>query len=153
MKHIPFKNADITDPKYLFGRNNLLSILYDHAERLDQIQLIGARRFGKTCLLKCLVTLLKSEGEHNAYPIYLDLKSHRINGTNNVYRYLSSTIISNLYVDEWINETPISYSDIVVSPKRNWREVYRQIDEDSDTITDFFESLVKVIIALKQYRL
>ena len=148
MKHIPFKNADITDPKYLFGRNNLLSILYDHAERLDQIQLIGARRFGKTCLLKCLVTLLKSEGEHNAYPIYLDLKSHRINGTNNVYRYLSSTIISNLYVDEWINETPISYSDIVVSPKRNWREVYRQIDEDSDTITDFFESLVKDYSAL-----
>ena len=143
MKHIPFKNSDITDPKYLFGRNNLLTILSDHAERLDQIQILGARRFGKTCLLKCLVTLLKSEGEHNAYPIYLDLKSHRIKGTNNVYRYLSSTIITNLYLDGWISETPISYSDIVVSPQKNWREVYRQIDEESDTITDFFESLVR----------
>ena len=145
MKHIPFKNFDISDPELLFGRSQLLDTLIDHAERLDQIELIGARRFGKTCLLKSLCTSLKTEGEHNAYPIYLDLKSHQVIGTCNVYKYIISVIISNLSNDEWIDESHISYCSISISPKKKWREVFRQLDNISDIniISDYFENLIE----------
>ena len=145
MKHIPFSNHDISNPKFLFGRSNLLELLIDHAERLDQIELIGARRFGKTCILKCLCTLLKCEGEHNAYPIYLDLKSHGIKGTCNVYKYISSVIISNLTVDGWLDDSIITYSSISITPSCKWREVYKQFNDISDvnTISDFFENIIE----------
>lgn len=144
MKHIPFETLEITDPRFLFGRSSLLKKLYDHAERLDKVELIGARRFGKTCLLQCLTTLLKSEGDHNAYPIYLDLHSDGIVGTENVYKYLSSKIISSLFTDGWINDTPLTFSKITIKPEKEWREVFCQFDGEMNMlITQFFTDMVE----------
>ena len=143
MNKIPFKNHDIDNPEHLFGRKVELEILLDHAERLDQLELIGARRFGKTCILRTLTNLLMSSEESNAFPIYLDLASHGIKGTINVYRYLLAMIISGMY-DKWLKDSILTIGSLTVIPYKSWRKVFKQLEEIEDitTITDAFEEFV-----------
>lgn len=143
MNPIPFKNCDIEDPRLLFGRRKLLQSLCGHAEGLRQIQVIGARRYGKTCLIKSFITLQKTNKERRAYPIYLDLSSDGIKGTANVYRYIAAKIISSLTTDNYILESSIEVDEylITVYDNKKWRKVYAQLQgiNDIDTIVVFDE--------------
>ena len=58
-------STDIERPEFLFGREEKLSILHDYAEGLHQVEIIGARRFGKTCLAKSFVTYEKGYKKRN----------------------------------------------------------------------------------------
>ena len=51
-------NTDITDINDLYGRAKSIKILQSCASRKENAGIIGARRFGKTCLLKSMESLI-----------------------------------------------------------------------------------------------
>ena len=61
MNSIPFQVKDISNPSELFGREKLLENLVVAARLKQNTNIIGARRFGKTCVLKSVSTLLKEK--------------------------------------------------------------------------------------------
>jgi predicted AAA+ superfamily ATPase len=69
-----FSQIEITDPEKLFGRKELIDKLFALANRHDNVAIIGTRRFGKTCLLKCMETKLRQDNKSKSYPIYFDFK-------------------------------------------------------------------------------
>ena len=66
---------DITSTKDLFGRNREIETLISCAKRKGNAGIIGARRFGKTCLMKSLETYLVNNSSIGAYPLYFDVKT------------------------------------------------------------------------------
>ena len=65
---------DITSTKDLFGRNREIETLISCAKRKGNAGIIGARRFGKTCLMKSLETYLVNNSSIGAYPLYFDVR-------------------------------------------------------------------------------
>lgn len=123
----PFRTSkDIDNPLLLFGRDDDLKILCAFAEGLHQIEIIGARRYGKTCLIKCFITKQKNNENRKTYPVYLDLYSDGIKGTSNVYRYLSAQVLCNLYVDGYINGN-IIVDEYTVRLNEHWEKIYKQL--------------------------
>ena len=141
----PFRaNYEIKDPKILFGRKEELQKLCDFAEGLLQVEIIGHRRFGKTCLVKSFITQQKANVNRKTYPVYIDVYSDSIEGTANVYRYLTSQIVSNLLVDGYIEEEEMSIDDYTFTPNKNWKKVYKQlgtIEDEIDQIGIFEEAI------------
>lgn len=147
MKTLFFQSStDIEIPDLLFGRKEILQKLCDYAEGLHQVQIIGARRFGKTCLAKSFVTQEKTNQNRNVYPVFVDLYHDEINGTANVYRYLSAQIIANLYNDDYLNDTSFKVEDYIkITPNTNWKRIFKQlcIIEDVD-VKDYFDETLKI---------
>jgi len=143
MFSLPFQTSkDIDNPQDLFGREEDLNKLCDYAEGLHQVEVIGARRYGKTCLIKSFVTLQKKNARKVAYPVYLDLYSDGIEGTANVYRYFTAQVLCNLYIDEYIKGTIIvdEYS-VMLNPR--WKKIYKQLEIiDDDIVIDVFDEMV-----------
>lgn len=140
---IAFRNYDITEPKELFGREQDLQVLKNYAESLDQVELIGGRRFGKTCTLKCLVSLIKTNKNSNIIPIYTDLSSDSIKGTVNVYKYLISKTVSELFrINEFLEEEKID--NYVIKPNSDWSNIYKQLLPLNDVVDaiSIFEKIV-----------
>lgn len=151
MNTSPFRaNYEIKDPQLLFGRKEELKNLCAYAEGLLQVEIIGARRFGKTCLLKSFITLQKENVNRKTYPVYIDAYSDSIKGTTNVYRYLTSQLITNLLTDGYINERVIIIDNFNITPNKNWRKVYRQLGAVEDEIDQIgiFEEAVEIFSLL-----
>lgn len=143
----PFRaNKDIEDPKLLFGRKEELKKLCDYAEGLLQVEIIGARRYGKTCLLKSFITQQKESVNRKTYPVYIDVSSASIEGTTNVYRYLTSQLVANLLIDGYINEGELTIDDFNINPNKDWRKVYKQLGMVEDVIDQIgiFEKAVEL---------
>lgn len=68
-------NKVIEDIDCLYGRSKCIDALVSCAKRRDNAGIIGARRFGKTSLLKSLLSYIESHPETNALPIYFDVKN------------------------------------------------------------------------------
>lgn len=145
MNTSPFRaNYEIKDPKSLFGRKDELQKLCDFAEGLLQVEIIGHRRFGKTCLVKSFITQQKENVNRKTYPVYIDVYSDSIEGTANVYRYLTSQIVTNLLLDGYIEEEEMSIDDYTFTPHKNWKKVYKQlgtIEDEIDQIGVFEEAI------------
>ncbi|MBR4388909.1 MAG: hypothetical protein IKT00_07010 [Prevotella sp.] len=147
MNTSPFRaNSEIKDPQLLFGRKEELKKLCDFAEGLLQVEIIGARRFGKTCLLKSFITLQKENINRRAYPIYIDINSDGIAGTTNVYRYLTSQLVANLLTDGYINEGELIIDDFTIIPNKKWNKVYKQLGKIEDEIDQIgiFEEAIEI---------
>ena len=114
----------IENPENLFGRSEELQKLRDYAEGLHQVQIIGARRFGKTCLAKSFITLEKNNINRNVNPVFVDIYSDEISGTANVYRYISALVISNLLNDGFISYDTLNIFGYFVTPHTDWKIVY-----------------------------
>lgn len=72
MNKIPFQVKDISNPAELYGRNQLIDRLVTAARMKQNTNLIGARRFGKTCVLKSTYTVLRAQmDEISVYPVYI----------------------------------------------------------------------------------
>lgn len=140
----PFQNSkDIEDPQILFGREEDLRKLCDYANGLHQVQIIGARRFGKTCLIKSFITQHKQNTNRRAYPVYIDLYSDGVIGTANVYRYFIAQILSSLYIDGYINGDVI-VDNYTITLDKKWKKIRRQLKSiDNDDIIDFFDEVVE----------
>lgn len=70
----PFINNVIEDINYLYGRSKCIGALVSCVKRRENAGIIGARRFGKTSLLKSMRSYIESHPESNALPIYFDVK-------------------------------------------------------------------------------
>ena len=68
-------NNVIENVDSLFGRQNNINALISCAKRRENAGIIGARRFGKTSLLKSMLSYIESHPETNALPIYFDVKN------------------------------------------------------------------------------
>ena len=125
MKH-PFEIIDISNVAYLYGRESIIKKLVILAKRCENVSIIGSRRFGKTCLLKSIVSFIRENEEINVYPLYLDFKTEDIKGTDAAYRYMISTLVVSLYNDD-IFKTEESFGMVTIVPSDEWTEVDNQL--------------------------
>lgn len=82
-------NTDITEIDNLYGRDKSIKILKSCASRKENAGIIGARRFGKTCLLKSMESYIILHPEINAVPVYFDVKSQTTIHKNTSEVYLN----------------------------------------------------------------
>lgn len=87
-------NCDITNVNELFCRKKEINTLISYARRKENVGIIGARRFGKTCLLKSMESYVGEHSEINAIPVYFDVKSQTTihKNTPEVYYTLASLL-------------------------------------------------------------
>lgn len=144
MNNTPFQNGLIKEPDNLYGRADLLDDLLNIANTLTPIQLIGARRFGKSCTINSFSTKLKRLKDAISYPIILDTYSDDIVGAEYTYRYIAANIISQLLSDGIIDDTDIFLEDILVtiSPKTRWKIINEQILASRHDAAEIFEAIV-----------
>lgn len=162
MSKIPFENHTICDKNELYGRNGILKkLLYSVDERHDCINVVGCRRFGKTCLLETLVASIKNKENAQSYPIYIDSKSWQIGfpehgtiGTFNVYKYLLAIFLEEV-TKEGLLKGDILIRDLILSPVYDRNIFYEKIkqynscsiaDTFADTIRKFSHLLRKTIV-------
>jgi hypothetical protein len=151
----PFSQVEITDPNKLFGREELIKKLLVLANRHDNVAIIGTRRFGKTCLLKCIETALRQDVESTSYPIYFDFKEvgSIIKGTDNVYKYMISVLAETLYRDGHFTQEE-TFKNVTIKPSNDWTDIYEQLSDISSVKTQglfteiitFFASLLEKTI-------
>lgn len=123
-----FDTSTIIQPEKLFGRKDLLSRLTISAKRNDNVQIIGSRRFGKTCVLKCMETkLLKNS---SIFPIYIDMKADAIRGTENVYRYLIAILVAQLFSAGVFTQKEV-VNKVEIEPTDDWTDIYESLQNVS----------------------
>ena len=98
--------VDITDVNKLYGRKRQIDILTSCAKRKGNAGIIGARRFGKTCLLKSLENYLRFSDESCAYPVYFDVKTQTgiKKDSPAVYRSMAALLASKMCDDGLLQE-------------------------------------------------
>jgi hypothetical protein len=140
---IPFEVKDISNSEELFGREQLLNKLLIDASLKQNISIIGARRFGKTCVLKTIQSILKEKGDLHIYPVYLDVKTENIRGTDNVYKYFIGILIRSLFIDGIFIEKTV-FRATTIEPSDDWTEVAEQLEGiSSSRIQALFQNIVK----------
>ncbi len=161
MEQIPFNNHTITNHSELYGRDGQLKLLLNDVDRRhDNVNLVGCRRFGKTCILEVLTRTIKSTPDAKSYPIYIDPKSWNIGygsdgkiGTANVYKYLLSILLEALTSDGILAES-ILIRDLSIAPVNNKHLFFDSIkgysnssiaDTFADTVRFFAKKLHKTI--------
>lgn len=99
-------NNVIEDIDSLFGRQNNINALISCVKRRENAGIIGARRFGKTSLLKSMLSYIELHPETNALPIYFDVKNetniHR--NTPEVYYTLAAMLAKKMCEKEILQE-------------------------------------------------
>lgn len=123
-----FPNTKISSPQHLFGRDKELKTLEDYAKSMTQIQIIGARRFGKTTISLCLETLLREDTTSNIYPLYTDVKTNGITGTDNFYRYLISSLVERVSRDGIFTEEH-NFGIVNIEPSTEYIVTYSKLME------------------------
>jgi len=142
MNTIPFQVCDITDPQNLFGREKLLDNLIVAAKLKQNTNIIGARRFGKTCVLKSTCSLLKQQCDIAVYPVYIDVKSSDVKGTAAVYRFMIGILVESLYKDGIFTESE-RFGSVYITPCDDWSEISEQLEElSSSRIQSLFQKLI-----------
>lgn len=104
---VPFYvGQDIKNIKLLFGRDSQIKELTGYALRRENVGIIGARRFGKTCLMKSMQTYINSHPEFNAYTLFFDPKTHGgiKKDTDAVYRKMTSMLVAQMCKDKIVKE-------------------------------------------------
>lgn len=151
MSNIPFENHTICDINELYGRSGILKkLLYSVDERHDCVNVVGCRRFGKTCLLETLVASIRNKENAQSYPIYIDSKSWNIGfpehgtiGTFNVYRYLLAIILEDFTNKGFIKEEFL-IRDLIISPVYDRHVFYEKIKQyNSSSIADTFADAIR----------
>ena len=144
MKQVPFQVHDITKPSELFGRKRLLDNLIVSVTLQQNLNIIGARRFGKTCLVKTAYQIIRDDNELKTYPIYLDFKDCIVQGTGEVYKYMIGSLIESLYKDGIFTEKE-TISSVEIIPSDDWTVV---IDQFISLSVPRLQSLLTTIIQL-----
>ena len=97
--------VDIANIEQLYGRKREVELLISCAKRKANAGIIGARRFGKTCLLKSMEVYLRLHSDLNAYPLYYNPKEAGIKGnTSETYRTMAAKLAAQMCTDKIIPE-------------------------------------------------
>lgn len=98
---------DIELKEYLFGRDDIIERLISFAIRHEIAGLVAPRRFGKTCVLKTMATILR-ESDGDAYPVYFSAHDYSIrNNTDEVFCRLATAVATRMCIDGIIPEGEI----------------------------------------------
>lgn len=103
---------DITEIEQLYGRSREIETLISCAKRKGNAGIIGARRFGKTCLMKSLESYLQKNEDIGVYPLYFDVKTQCgvKKDTIAVYRAMASILASKMCIDSLLPEGNLKIS-------------------------------------------
>lgn len=103
---------DITEIDQLYGRNREIETLISCAKRKGNAGIIGARRFGKTCLMKSLESYLSSKENSEVYPLYFDVKTQCgvKKNTTAVFRSMACLLASKMCLDALLPEGTLKIS-------------------------------------------
>ena len=151
-----FPQERISDPSKLFGRESDLRELINATETKTQLQIIGARRFGKTTISLCLETILRHDKDCNVYPLYTDVKKARIKGTADFYRYITAMLINRL-CDDKVFCSRQKFGMVSVRPNCDYHKVFSDLKKVPDSYMDdlfilitksFAEKLNKTILVI-----
>ena len=151
MGKTPFSNDTITNKDELYGRDALLKKLINAVDIFHyNVNIVGCRRFGKTCFLDVLKNSIRDKAEANSYPIYVDAKSWNIGldptgkiGTANVYKFLLSILLETLTQDSIITEPEI-ICGLNIVPVSNRHVYFSTLSSDIDrAIPDIFAEVVR----------
>ncbi len=126
----PFNTDVITSAEELYGRKALLDYLREAARMCVNIQLIGTRRFGKTCLFRTMCRELSNDNSP-CYPVFLDFKnvSGAVSGTPDVYKYIVSAVLASLFQSGILEKECIPFGDgsVLLTPDKSWYRIYSQL--------------------------
>ena len=151
MRPIPFSNHTITVKSELFGRDGLLKKLINAVDKYHyNVNLVGCRRFGKTCVLEVLKSVIRDSPDSQSYPVYVDVKGWNIGhnsegkiGTSTVYKYLLAILLESLTKDGYLNNEE-TFNDLVFPPVMNRHTYYISLNSDCDSfIADTFADAVR----------
>lgn len=114
------------------------------------VNVVGCRRFGKTCVLEVLNSVIRENPNSRSYPIYVDAKSWNIGrnpnekiGTANVYKYLLAILLESL-TNDGVLKVEEKNRDVVYSPIQNRHAFYKSLGGDCDSsIADSFADAVR----------
>lgn len=126
---MPFSTDVITSADELYGRKELIESLQISAKMNINVQLIGTRRFGKTCIFRSMCNVLSKE-DSPCYPIYLDFKcvSSAVSGTSDVYKYIVSVIVCNLFQSCILDNDELTFNETInIKPHKTWSHVFGQL--------------------------
>ena len=126
MSTIPFEIHTISNPEDLYGRESLLKKLTVLAKRKENTEILGARRFGKTCMLKSMHTLIRKSGNISVYPVYLDFKIADVHGTEAAYQYMISELVKLLFSDGVFTE-PQTIGVQIITPTDDQLDIEEQL--------------------------
>lgn len=132
MSTIPFEIHTISNPEDLYGRESLLKKLTVLAKRKENTEILGARRFGKTCMLKSMHTLIRKSGNISVYPVYLDFKIADVHGTEAAYQYMISELVKLLFSDGVFTE-PQTIGVQIITPTDDQLDIEEQLSRISAT--------------------
>lgn len=119
-----FCQGTIDTLESLFGRETSIKTLLTYAKRLESVNLVGARRSGKTCILHTLVTVIK-ETAPEIYPVLIDIKESGItSNTTATYRYILSQIVSSLNLDGHYCGEELSLAGISFKSSELFEDIY-----------------------------
>lgn len=150
MSSIPFSNHTIKEVSELYGRDALLKKLFNEVDRYHfNVNIVGCRRFGKTCVLEVLYNIIRNTPDAKSYPVYIDAKCWNIGldstgkiGTANVYKYLLAILLESLTKDGHISEE-VMVRDVVIAPVSDRHSFYKSLDCGCDSsIADTFSDAV-----------
>lgn len=118
--------------------------------RHQNVNLVGCRRFGKTSVMECLVTVIRGNDKSRSFPIFVDTHSWNIGlnsdgkiGTSNVYRYLLAILLEELTKAGYVVESE-AIRDIQIFPVNDRHQYYESIKNCSDSsIADTFADIVR----------
>ena len=132
MSTIPFEIHTISNPEDLYGRESLLKKMTVLAKRKENTEILGARRFGKTCMLKSMHTLIRKSGNISVYPVYLDFKIADVHGTEAAYRYMISELVKLLFSDGVFTESQ-TIGVQIINPTDDQLDIEEQLSGISAT--------------------
>jgi len=108
----------------LFGREDTIRTLLTYAKRREGVNLVGARRSGKTCILHTLYTTIK-ETVPEVFPILIDAKESGITSdTDATYRYFLAQIVSALNSDGYYCDQEMILSGIGFKTSDQFEDVF-----------------------------
>ncbi len=135
---------EIINIEELFGRKEIFDQLISLANNRYCVSITGLRRFGKTCILKCIETSLRKNTDSKVYPIFFDFKEvgSIIKGTDNVYKYMISCLVSRLFIDKYFTDE-IILKKTTIKASGDWEDVFESLkDVSSVRIQGIFEEIV-----------
>ncbi len=140
-----FVNKTIDRIESLFGREDTIRTLLTYARRRESVNLVGARRSGKTCILHTLYSTIK-DTVPEVYPIIIDAKESGITSdTDATYRYFLAQLVSSLNSDGYYCDQVISLSGVSFKTSELFEDIFDDqtlISVSGAKIQSMFQSLI-----------
>lgn len=119
-----FTQGTIDRIESLYGRNETIRTLLTYAKRHESLNLVGARRSGKTCILHTLLTTIK-ENSSEIYPVLIDIKESGITSdTDATYRYILAETVSSLNKDGYYCGQELTLAGISFQSSEYYEDIF-----------------------------